>query len=410
MEISAHGKTDIGQQRALNEDALLIDQQLGLFAVADGVGGHAAGEVAAALTMRTIGEHVRDRMKLVRRVLSGNQSHHDLVRLVTEAALLACRSVHLDATNAPERSGMACTLTALLVAGNQAAMAHVGDSRLYLQRDGACEQLSTDHTLAHDLLRSGTLTALQAKETRYSRVLTRSIGGQAMVEVESLILDVLPDDTFLICSDGLSDSFESLSEVAAGLSQETVADLPDELVRLANERGGRDNITALVLRAQASDAEQEQLHQLGSEIRARVQALRRVGLFGSVRFVNLLRLLELSQLEEHAQGDVVIARDQTLERMLLVLNGRYRLESPGREPQVLRPGSCLGQTALLAERACRATLSAEQAGQLLSLKSSRFLELCSRRPWLGVDLLKRLATELSREVDARDLEPDRLVF
>ncbi|MFH0946656.1 MAG: protein phosphatase 2C domain-containing protein [Planctomycetota bacterium] len=401
MQITAHGKTDIGRLRETNEDACLIDRELGLFAVSDGVGGRSAGEVAASLTMEALGRHVRKHRAVVQKVRSEKAAHRQLLELVTTAAQEACRMVHRSASSESGRSGMACTLTALLVAGNRAAMAHVGDTRLYLVRDGACEQLSTDHTMAHELVLRGTLTAAEAQGSRYASVLTRAIGSHETVEVESLILDVLPDDTFLICSDGLSGSFEGLSEIAGLLAEQDLASIPSRLIDLANDRGGRDNITALVLRAQASDVEQEQMHRLGRQIRSQVQALREQHLFAGLRYANLLRLLELSRLEEHAPGEIVLSPGQSFGRMLLVMEGRYLLEAEGQDSRALGPSACIGHAALLSEQSFPATLRAEQSSKLLSLEGSRFQALCSRRPWLGVDLLRNLATHLLRDPNNR---------
>ena len=401
MQITAYGKTDVGRKRELNEDAFLIDQDLGLFAVSDGVGGRSGGEVAAAISIEAIGSHVREHRAEILKVRAEKGAHRELLQLVTSAALDACRLVHRNAASAADHADMACTLTVLLVAGNKAAMVHVGDTRLYLVRDGACEQLSTDHTMAYELMQRGALTTAEAQASRYANVLTRAIGTHETVEVDSLILDVLPDDTFLICSDGLSGSFEGLSEISGLLAEQELADIPAQLVELANDRGGHDNITALVVRAQASDAEQEQMHRLGCQIRDQVGALREQGLFADLRYSHLLRLLELCTLEEHVADEVVVAAGQNLSRMMIVLEGRYLFEAEGRESLVLKPGTCLGEAALLLARNYPATLVAERSGKLLSLEGSRFLALCSRRPWLGVALLRRLATDLVRESDSR---------
>lgn len=396
MELSAYASTHVGQVRSQNEDAFLIDLDLGLFVVCDGVGGHAAGEVAAALTIEVVRHVIGENRSVLEAVRTGNAAHRELVNSAEDAARAACKAVFDRATGDGACAGMGCTLTMLLVAGARAAMAHVGDSRLYLLRDGACEQLSTDHTMAHELFRQGTLTRAEASDSRYSRVITRCIGTQAMVQVETLALEVLPDDTFLLCSDGLSDQFEGLGEVCSRMADEQIEAIPDDLIRLANERGGPDNITALAVRALYSDREQEEMHQLGQEVRGQLRALRSMELFSEVRFADLLRLRNLCQVIESAAGEVVLRAGDVSGRTHLVLSGRYHGQAACGDPQLLEAGACIGLTALLAPAPSAVTLTCQEAGRLLVLEGERFLALLSRRPWLGVDLLTRLAGEISR--------------
>lgn len=183
-----------------------------------------------------------------------------------------------------------------LIAGARAAFASVGDTRLYLYRDGASEQLSTDHTMADFLVKQGDMTPTQAR-AKYAHVLTRALGQQEAVKIDTLILDVLPDVTFLLCSDGLSEYLGGLGELTTLLSRADLKILPRRLIDLANERGGADNITSVVVRATATDAEQKAELVLTSDTRKLLDVLRSVDLFRDIPFTGLLRLRNITKIK-----------------------------------------------------------------------------------------------------------------
>ena len=249
LTVEAYGSTDVGRKRQHNEDALLVDPELGLFLVADGMGGHAAGEVASARAV----EVVRGQLA------GGRQALEDLSRaatpearaaaaaLVETAVQRACAEVYRLAAADPSKRGMGTTLVSLVVAGNKAVVGHVGDSRVYLLRSGQCHRLTEDHTLVAAQVKAGTLTREQAQASQFRNVITRAVGIQESVQVDTLMVDLLPRDTFLLCTDGLYGYLPD-EELAPLLANGAAKDLPARLIGLANERGGRDNITAVVVR------------------------------------------------------------------------------------------------------------------------------------------------------------------
>ena len=225
--------TDVGRVRHINQDSLVA--RSGLFAVADGMGGHIAGEIAAEIAVGVLEGH------------AAIVSTHDLIHAIHEmnAAILA------RAEAEPALSGMGTTLCALalIVNGEQErlAVANVGDSRIYVHAGDELQQLTEDHSLVAQLVRDGTLTASQADRHPQRNVLTRALGIDPDVAVDAW--EVLPftGDRFVLCSDGLSNELTD-DQIAAVLRR--LADpqeAADELVRLANENGGRDNITVVVV-------------------------------------------------------------------------------------------------------------------------------------------------------------------
>jgi protein phosphatase len=248
MRCRSFAATDVGRRRSLNEDAYLRDDDLGIYVVADGMGGHAAGEVAsqesvdAILGMVTRGADIIERFN---RKPHGAEEARALKRLLESSVQSAAFLVFGIAQQTPERHGMGTTISALLVVEGFAVTAQVGDSRVYCVREGDVVQLTDDHTLVNWQVKQGLLTLAEARHVKDSSVITRAVGSHEYVQVDTQLFGVKPGDKFLLCSDGLH-GYLKHSEIVGHMS---VAPEPAarRLVALANERGGKDNITALVV-------------------------------------------------------------------------------------------------------------------------------------------------------------------
>ena len=226
------GVTDVGRQRSANEDSLVIAPPF--FAVADGMGGAKAGEVASAAAIEVFGGEAE----------SSEAAESQLARIVREAN----RRIHALAVSDESFRGMGTTLTAAKITGDQVSLAHVGDSRAYLLRNGELEQLTRDHSLVAELERSGQITPEAAEHHPQRSIITRALGPEPDVEVDTYTIAGRDGDLFMICSDGLTSmiSDEEVSSIlrsAAGLD-----DAAESLVRAANQSGGRDNITVVLFR------------------------------------------------------------------------------------------------------------------------------------------------------------------
>ena len=232
LRLTWGGATDQGRIRANNQDAMYADSAL--FVVADGMGGHQGGEVAANLAVRT--------------VANADRSNREQLR---DAIIEANRVVHETALEEPELHGMGTTLTALAVSqeadSHQFVILNVGDSRVYRHRDGELEQLTEDHSYVAELVRRGELDNQAAEVHPYRNMLTRAIGVHADVEVDEWLLEPVAGDRFMLCSDGLTNELAD-TEIAEqlGLGQDPSTSAK-ALVGLANERGGRDNSTVLIV-------------------------------------------------------------------------------------------------------------------------------------------------------------------
>jgi serine/threonine protein phosphatase PrpC len=241
--------TDIGVVRDHNEDSAHMDHGSGFFIVADGMGGHAAGEVASAMAVETVRktlEEAEPEISAFKRAPT-DAGRRALVQLLQQAVLGAHQAVYQRGQTEADKQGMGTTLDVVLVAGAEAFVAHVGDSRTYLVRDGRSSQITTDHTVAEVLVIEGKLTIEEAQVSPLRTILVNAIGVSADVGVEMAHVTLKRDDRLLLCSDGLHDYFPAEEEIAQRLSAEKPGDALAEMVELAKTRGGHDNITGVAV-------------------------------------------------------------------------------------------------------------------------------------------------------------------
>lgn len=257
MKAYGTGFTDIGKLRPNNEDALLVDNALGLFIVSDGMGGHAAGDVAAREAVSAVASYVRAQARLLERIRAGQVSQALLSSIVGIAVARACRHVYMYACEHPETVGMGCTLTVLLIGRSKAAMAHVGDSRLYLERHGKLRQLSVDHSVAEEFARRGLISREEIPLVPQGHALARAVGVRESVEVDEMLFQIRPSDRFILCSDGVWGYLEDPRDMEEFMFMLEPDEVAESLVTFANSAGGHDNATAVVVDVRATTATEE---------------------------------------------------------------------------------------------------------------------------------------------------------
>lgn len=247
----SHGQTDVGRVRPHNEDSFLVDDELGLYVVADGMGGHAAGEVASAEAIDQIHGVVRNRYDVVRRYMSDPtmESASAVSRMLESAVQAATYMVYALAEQDPKHRGMGTTISTLLLTPRHAFVAQVGDSRIYHGRGKQVVQLTEDHTLVNLQVKMGLLTPEQARTAKHSNVITRAVGIHDYVEVDTVDVEVYALDRFLLCSDGLHGYIEDPDEIAKFVFTTRLEDGAQGLIDTANARGGRDNISVILIEA-----------------------------------------------------------------------------------------------------------------------------------------------------------------
>lgn len=238
--MEAFGFTHPGLVRETNEDALAVAPCVGFFAVADGVGGNAAGEVASRMAINSVVGAVEDAAVLAPQALG--------VSLLADAVREANAWVLRAASRDPAKAGMGTTFTGLLVVNDRAIVAHVGDSRAYLLRGRQLRQLTEDHSLVNARIQAGTMTREEAATSEVRNVILRAVGVEEAIEVDTRLVAIEPGDTILLATDGLHGVVEDEEIARVLLNERDVTRAVMKLIERANDRGGPDNITAVLVR------------------------------------------------------------------------------------------------------------------------------------------------------------------
>jgi PPM family protein phosphatase len=389
-EIQFAALTDVGRQREHNEDNFLVDKKVGLFVVCDGMGGHAAGEVASALAVRTLHEEIKKESDLVRDYLAGGTggarvSKRDLMNMLEFAVNRASNRVHAEAAKDPKKRGMGTTLVALLVVGTQAFMIYVGDSRIYLLRDGVLEQLTEDHTVRNELIKKRKMSREQVEKIAQKNAITRAVGVYEHAEPDTLVLDLVAGDRFLLCSDGLCGYFEEdLETLGKHLSDPNADKAARALIDAANEQGGKDNITAVIVTV--GDVTSRDVTR-AAQLQLKRETLARMPLFRPLSDREILRVLQVTDVATFQNGERVINEGETGEELFIVLSGQLKVQRGGADLATLKPGDHVGEMALVRSQPRSATVVSDGPSELMLIRRTEFFEILRKEHQLAVKLL-----------------------
>lgn len=402
MLITSFGATDVGCVRTENEDAFLVDQELSLFLVADGIGGHLGGEVASAMTVEVVRRELKSRLPKIASLLTvGSVDGRSAAKAeVGQAIAVACKEVFTRAKGDEKLQGMGTTVALLLVVDGHAIVSHVGDSRVYQLRDGQCNQLTEDHTLLQDHLRHGLITAEEAKVATWGNVISRAVGTHPSVKSDTLLMELMPGDEFVICSDGLHGYLGDgeLQKVVAGLAQPGAV---SRLIDLAKERGGRDNVTVIQVHVAASMATAATATvPAAAAVTAsdKLKALHSIPLFSQLEYKELVNILTIFSVRAYAPGQDVVVDGAPGDELFVVLSGAVEVRKGSAVLATLRQSNHFGEMALADNERRSATVTAIEPSKLMVIHRKDFVALAERDPAIGVKLLWALVAVLSRRL------------
>jgi serine/threonine protein phosphatase PrpC len=247
-KIQLHGQTDTGSVRDHNEDAIVYNDDIALAILADGMGGHRGGEMASAITVSTVLEEITDKVKNLTVGETDNDTGYSAETLIVHEAInLANKNVHDSSESNAQYRGMGTTIVVVLFYDNRFTVAHVGDSRLYRLRNGELKQITRDHSLMREMIDRGLYTPEEARKSLNKNLITRAIGIDSKVQVDIQEDIAMVNDIYLLCSDGVTDMIEDdLIKSVMIENSENLEKAASEMIRLANEHGGKDNISALL--------------------------------------------------------------------------------------------------------------------------------------------------------------------
>lgn len=402
MTTEAFGLTDVGRKRQHNEDSMLVDPSLGLYIVADGMGGHAAGEVASAKATEVVKQHIMANRQVFKDLAQNptQANRSNAAALVEVSIQKACAEIYRTAVADSTKRGMGTTLVCLAFTGNKGVIGHVGDSRVYLVRNGQCHRLTEDHTLVAAQLKAGTISKEQAASSQYRNVITRAVGIQESVQVDTLIVEGVPGDTFLLCSDGLH-GYLNDDEVAPLVAAVQAKELPKKFIALANERGGKDNITAVVVQVQGEGAV---VSEETAEAQSRMEALRKIPLFRHLTYKEQTAVLSIATTRTFPGGREIVVEGQPGEELFVVIRGRVSIEKNGVEIAELRAGGHFGEMGLIDNAPRSATVRATEPTRVMVIARSDLMNLMKRESILAVKMLWSFVQVLSDRLRATNSE------
>jgi serine/threonine protein phosphatase PrpC len=394
-----YAKTDVGKKRDNNEDNFLIDESLGLYAVADGMGGHAAGEVASKMAIEVVQKELGKWSGVLEEYKpdSSAEVRDVILNLIEETLQRACQAVYRESVDKPELNGMGTTISMVLIKNDSAFFGHVGDSRIYLARSGAVHQLSEDHSLVHEMYKKGRIGKTGAEQASFKNIITRALGQHERVRVDTLQMDLLPGDRLLLCSDGLSDYLQP-GDIEKTLIVGPLEEAPQRFVDLANARGGKDNITVVLLENPGDETATARARH------HRMEVLCSAPLFSYLDYRELVALTNVSYIRKLSEGEYITKKDETSDELLILTKGEARLLVDEQEVSRLREGTNFGEVSMFSTAPRTSTIQATTAGELLVVGRQQFYKFLHRETVAGLKILWRLIqTSIQRttQVDAK---------
>jgi len=393
-EVSFSALTDVGRKREDNEDNFLVDeslgQSLGLYVVCDGMGGHAAGEVASALAVRTFHEEIKKEADLLEDYAAGKTgvdrvSKRDISNMLEFAVNRASARVHAEATADTGKRGMGTTLVSVLICGQTGFVTYVGDSRLYLLRDGLLEQVTEDHNVFNELIKRKKMPREKVEKLAQKNAITRAVGVYEHAEPDSIVLDLIAGDRILLCSDGLYQYFEDdLENLSTRMGESALDTAMKDFITAANEAGGSDNITGVLLNvgdATERDEGRARRLQLKRELLAKMR------LFRPLNDRELLRVLQVTDVISYEAGETVMKQGSNGEELFIVLEGQVEILRGDAVIATLEQGAHVGEMALVRNQPRSATVRSADKSELMVIRRRDFFELLRNEHALAVKLL-----------------------
>jgi serine/threonine protein phosphatase PrpC/CRP-like cAMP-binding protein len=393
------GGTDLGRKRKKNEDFALNDPVNGLFIVADGMGGGVKGGEASRMAVEGIRSTLFNHMEVLRTFSShptkGN--YQKVQELVHRAILGAHANIRAKARELNKGDYMGTTVTCLIICGRIGIVAHVGDSRLYRIRDNQVRQLTRDHSLVAERVRRGELTVEEAKSAPGKNVLLQALGVSARIDLDIGFVTLKPGDQFLICSDGLH-NYLVQDEIVTVFQEKDGDRLIPRLIDCANQRGGKDNITAIAIRVSSPwDSVAATQLDMGNDMFSSLRMLSGITIKDSTLF------LRSGELKSFIGAEVLVEEEKPIEGMYIVLEGRAQVSRQGIWMATYTEGDFFGEAALIYDNpTIPVTIRCEQEGlRALLIRKEKFQALMDEHPMVTHRILWNLFTELT--VSQRDL-------
>lgn len=393
--------TNSGMKRDHNEDSYLFNESLGVFIVCDGMGGHAAGEVASSMACESIMSFFKEQHKELKKLKENldSEGRQKVYELLEKSISLANKKIYKRSQKEPDKKGMGTTLVMALQFPQGTFIAHVGDSRAYLIRKGKLKQLTQDHSLVNEMIAAGMITKDQAHNHPQGNVITKALGIQSAVVGDSRFYETMEGDAIFLCSDGLHDYFKK-NEALEIYQKNDVDALAQKYVDFANQAGGKDNITCVLL--QFGDKEAPPVHPEKITADSKTQTLKRIPLFSSLNYQEISHLLEFIHVVDIKASQVVIREDELGDEMFVILKGELGVFYQNKEVNRLKAGQFFGEMALIDKAKRSATIQAMSEAKLMKIHRDELFPLLKKEPKIGVKIFWAFLQNMNKRLREND--------
>lgn len=398
MFISSFGMTDVGRRRSHNEDSFFVDDENKIYMVCDGMGGANAGEVASQMAVEIIGKNIREKIEEIRELSSQNSfdSKQKIKAIIGEAVSEASLRIFEIASKDESKKGMGTTLVMLIICQENAFVSSVGDSRIYLIRENHAYQITEDHTLVQEQIKRGLITPEEAKNVSYGNVITRAVGVMESVLVDTIHIEMMPGDLFLLCTDGLHGYTEE-RDILRFTENSALEGMARQAIGYANQMGGKDNITAIFVRVS---------RELKTEVPAsdKIRLLKSVRLFKYCSYQEIMKVLSVATIETFEKDEVVLLENEPGEEFYIILSGGVRVTNNGKLIARLGVGKHFGEMSLIDLAPRSASVVTTNVSKLLKIKRKDFISLVKEDTHLGIKLLWSFLQDLSDRLRMTNIE------
>jgi PPM family protein phosphatase len=399
MKIQLTGLTDVGKKRDHNEDYFITNPEIKLSIVCDGMGGHAAGEVASEMAANSISRYLLQNKNILDQytLVQNNQNADDINSLIHDAVINACAEVWDVSINDEDKRGMGTTVVLVLIVENQAFVAHVGDSRAYINREGKVEQITEDHSFVNEMIQQGLMTKDQALKSPHANVITRAIGQQQFVKADIMQMELMNGDQFLLCSDGLSEYMHCPDFEKVFLSSQDPEINLKKFIKYANEKGGKDNITAVIVNIEDVGSKDK----VGN-ISDKIKTLKKVPLFKNLNYKELNKLIEIIHMKIYGVNELIIKENSIGEDMFIILAGEVEIISQDKVQASLSSGKFFGEMSLIDKSPRSASVRTKTETRVMVLSRTPLFSIFKQEPKIAMKIFWSFLQNMNKRLRIND--------
>jgi PPM family protein phosphatase len=403
MKARASGFSHSGN-RPENQDFILLEPKLGLHMICDGMGGHSGGRIASEQSAVAVAAA----LAASELASSAEVTIHQMAKLLFDAVGSACRDIFQIASKDIALKGMGTTLTAVLIRGNSAVLAHVGDSRCYLVRGGKQYQLSNDHTYVEELVKEGLLSREEATNHPYAHVLTRAVGATETIPVDILKFEVVAGDVLMLCSDGFYNRWQGVTEqkimdsVCQSVKAEQFDDAVAALVTETVSLDGSDNTSAIVIDITAEVVARDEALARKADVQLELETIQGVQLFKGCSYSDILKVMSIAEVFDILPTHEVVKEGAADDALYMVVRGEFKVSKQGSSGSVelatISSGGHFGDIALLIDTPRTATVTCTAPARVLRVPRKPLIALFASHPRLGLQFYAVMTQTLAKRL------------